>query len=117
MLLGLLLVTVIAGAIPAAQEKAWFGFKLAVKTSGLVLNPTVVAAVVQSVTANSPASQQKVAVGDEIVEAEGMPVAGNKARKLTPFLTKAPGEVLHLRLKRNDGEAYSATLTAMKRPN
>ncbi len=117
MMLALLLVTAIASAAPAAQEKGWFGFKLAVKTSGFALNPTVVAAVVQSVMANSPASQQNVAVGDEIVEVGGKTVAGNKARELTPFLKKAPGEVLHLRLRRNDGGTYAATLTAMKRPN
>ena len=104
------------GAASAAQEKGWFGFKLAVKTSGFTLNPTVVTAVVKSVDPNSPASEQDVVVGDEIVEAEGKTVAGNKARELKPFLTIRPGAVLHLRLKRKDGETYSATLTATKRP-
>ncbi len=103
-------------AAPAAQEKGWFGFKLAVKTSGFALNPTVVMAVVQSVEPNSPASEQNIAAGDEIVDVEGKTVAGNKARELKPFLTKGPGEVLHLHLKRKDGKIYSATVTATKRP-
>ncbi len=110
----LILVASIGGA-SAAQEKGWFGFKLAVKTSGFAFNPTVVTAVVKSVEPNSPASEQALVAGDEIVEAEGKSVAGNKARELKPLLTITPGEVLHLRLKRKDGQGYSATLTARKR--
>ncbi len=78
------------GAAPAAPEKGWFGFKLAVKTSGFALNPTVVVAVVQSVEPNSPASEQNIAAGDEIVDVEGKTVAGNKARELNLSWQRVP---------------------------
>lgn len=113
--LALLWATGAAAADP--PEKGWFGFRVDVSTSGFVLNPTVVAVKVKSVAPNSPAEAQHLAIGDEIVEAEGHPVPGNKARPLRPLLQKAPGESIHLRLKRENGETYSVTLTALKRPS
>jgi S1-C subfamily serine protease len=100
----------------AADEKGWFGFGVDVKTSGFMLNPNVASIVIAEITPNSPAAAQRVAVGDEIVEAEGTTVPGSKALQLRSIMTKRPGETLHLRLKRKDGEIYSATITATKRP-
>ena len=114
-LAGLLLLAWSAGA-SAAEEKGWFGFKLDVQTSGFALNPTVKTAKVDSVTPNSPAAEQKIAPGDEIIEAEGQKVPGGRALKLRPIMKKKPGESIRLRLKRANGETYSATIVAAKRP-
>jgi S1-C subfamily serine protease len=103
-------------AVHAAQEKAWYGFKLDVNRSGFVLNPTVVSVVVREVVPNSPAAAQHISVGDEIIEAEGKPVPGNKALQLRPLMTKSPGDTLHLRFKRKDGDTYAVAITAVKRP-
>ena len=116
LLLAALLITAMAAGSEAAEEKGWFGFKLAVETSGFALNPTVKVAKVKSVTPESPAAAQQISVGDEIIEAEGLPVPGGRALKLRPIMKKSPGETIHLRLKRANGETYSARVTAIKRP-
>ena len=103
--------------VAGAEEKGWFGFAVDVKTSGFVLNPNVASIVIAEVVPNSPAATQRISVGDEIVEAEGQAVPGSKALQLRSIITKRPGETLHLRLKRKDGETYSATMTAAKRPS
>lgn len=117
----LFLVAVLAVTVPAglhgAEEKGYFGFKLAVETSGFVLNPTVTFAKVKSVSPNSPAAAQHLSIGDEIVEAEGRAVPGGKALELRPIMKKRPGETIHLKLRRPNGESYSAAITATKRPS
>ena len=84
--------------------------------SGFFLNPTVKSAAITKVVANSPAAEQKLAIGDEIVEVEGRTVAGSKAKELKPLMQKSVGETLHLRLKRKSGQLYSAALVAAPRP-
>lgn len=117
LLLAALLAVTISARADAAEEKGYFGFKLAVETSGFVLNPTVKFVKVKSVAQNSPAAAQHLSIGDEIVEAEGRPVPGGKALELRPILQKRAGETVHLRLKRANGETYSAAITAIKRPS
>lgn len=99
-----------------AGEKAWYGFRVKIDTAGFVLNPTVRSAVIQKVLPNTPAADQHIGVGDEIIEAEGKVVSGGRALQLKPILSKQVGEVLHLRLKRANGEMYPAVLTGIKKP-
>ena len=115
LLLAALLSLALAAEAAAAPEKGYFGFKLAVSTSGFMLNPTVDRVTVGGVAPNSPAAG-RVGVGDEIIEAEGHAVPGGKALQLKPLLQKSPGETVHLKLKRADGESYSVEITAVKRP-
>jgi C-terminal processing protease CtpA/Prc len=103
-------------AIATAGEQGWFGFGVSVKGSGFFLNPTVEAVIIESVVPKSPAAQHDIAVGDEVVQVEGIKVSGRKAIELRPLLKKEVGQVLHLRLKRANGEIYSADITAAKRP-
>lgn len=105
-----------ATAAHAAPEKGWYGFKLDVTTSGFMFNPTVASAVVKEIVPNSPAAALHMTVGDEIVEAEGKPVPGNKALQLKPLMARSPGETLHLRCKRKSGETYDVAIVAIKRP-
>lgn len=99
-----------------AGEKGWFGVRLQVETKGFVLNPTLRAVRLREVVPNSPAAAQDLRAGDEVVEAEGKMVVGSNGREMQVLMTKQPGEVLHLRLKRSSGEIYSANLTAIKKP-
>ena len=114
-LLGLLLHLSLATA--NAADKAWYGFRLKVDTAGFVLNPTVRSAVIQKVAPDSPATANKIEVGDEIIEAEGKKVPGGRALQLKPFLSKKAGDTLRLRLKRPDGEIYSVIVTGIKKPS
>ena len=97
-----------------AAEKGWFGFGLKVEGSGF-LSLTVQSVTVESIAPHSPASEQPIAVGDEIIQVEETTVPGRRAWELKPLLQKQVGETIHLRLKRPTGETYSATLTAVKR--
>jgi PDZ domain-containing secreted protein len=80
-----------------------------------MLNPTVKRVSIKSIEPNSPASG-RVGVGDEIIEAEGHAVPGGKALQLKPMLQKSPGETVHLKMKRPNGESYYVEITAVKRP-
>ena len=64
----------------------------------------------------SPAADKSIAVGDEIIQVENTDVPRHKASELKPLMQKAVGESLHLKLKRPNGETYSVTLIAAKRP-
>lgn len=117
LLLGsMLFVALLAGA-QGAEEKGFFGFKVAVETSGFMLNPTVKKVMVESVVPGSPAAEAHIATGDEIVEADGFTVPGGKALQLRPIMQKSPGQSIHLKLKRTSGENYSVDITAGKRPS
>lgn len=117
LLLAALLIAVLAAGAGAAEEKGWFGFQLAVEAEGFMLNPTVRVVKVESVVPNSPAAAERISPGDEIIEAEGVAVPGGRALKLKPIMARRPGERIRLRLKRPNGETYSTTLTAVKRPS
>jgi C-terminal processing protease CtpA/Prc len=115
-LLPVLVFLAFCGGIASAADKGYFGFGLGVKGEGM-FNPTVKSVTVQSIQPGTPAAEQKIAVGDEIVEVEGVSVPGRKANELKPLMEKKVGEVIHLRLKRANGEIYSVTMTAIKRPD
>ena len=115
-LLPIFLFLLFCGGVALAAEKGWFGFRLGVKAGGMI-NPTVKSVTVQSVQRGTPAAEQPISVGDEIVEVEGVSVPGRKANELKPLIEKKVGELVRLRLKRSNGEIYSVTMTAVKRPD
>lgn len=98
-----------------AAEKGWFGFEVTVAGSGYI-NPTVKSITVESIAPNSPASEQRMAVGDQVVQVESTEVSGHKASELKALMKKRPGESVRLRLKRPTGEIYSVILVAGKPP-
>ena len=98
-----------------AAEKGTLGFSLKIDASG-IFSPTVNSAKIASIVPNSPAAEQHLAVGDEIVQIESTEVSGHKASELKPLIQKQVGETVHLKLKRPNGETYSATLVAVKPP-
>jgi C-terminal processing protease CtpA/Prc len=114
-LFALLLLAPLACLLAASDDKGWFGLTLGVNGSAAA-NPVITSVMVQKVEPGSPAAQQHIAAGDEVIEIEGATVPGGKASELKPRIDKKVGETLHLRLKRASGESYSATMTALKRP-
>lgn len=97
-------------------KHVWFGMVVKVDGDGFFLNPTVKSATIQKVVPDSPVAQQSLVAGDQIIEVEGHPVVGTKAKELEPFMRKAIGEPLHLRLKHESGQLCSATLIAAREP-
>jgi C-terminal processing protease CtpA/Prc len=112
----LLLFALLCTAAARAGEKGWFGFELEIAGQGFFLNPTVRAVRVVSVVPKSPAAEQSIVAGDEIIQVENTEVPGRKASELKPLIQKPPGESVHLKLKRRNGETYSVTLVAAKPP-
>ena len=100
----------------AAESGGWFGMSLNVEVGGFVLSPTVTAASLLEVAPNSPAASGDLRSGDQLLEVEGVVVAGGKAKDLQALMTKSAGETLHLKLKHSTGETYSAALKAVPRP-
>ena len=111
-----LLLTFVWISVAMAAEKGWFGFGVKVAGEGF-FNPTVKFITVDSIAPHSPASEQHLAVGDQIIQVENTEVPGHKASELKPLMQKQVGETIHLRLKRPAGETYSVTLLAAKRPS
>lgn len=114
--LSLLLFALICASAASAGEKGWFGFELEIAGEGFFFNPTVRSVRVASIVPQSPAAAQSIAAGDEIIQVENTEVAGRKASDLKPLIQKQPGEAIHLKLKRRNGETYSVTLVAVKPP-
>lgn len=101
--------------VAAAGEKGWFGFSTTIRLSG-IFPPTLASVTVDGVEPKSPAAEKSIAVGDEIIQVENTEVPGHKASELKPLMQKQVGEVLHLKLKRANGETYSVSLVAAKHP-
>jgi C-terminal processing protease CtpA/Prc len=99
-----------------AAEKGWFGFGVAIKGEGFFLNPILRSVTIDTVEARSPAAEKGLAIGDEIIQLETTEVAGHRALELKALMQKVVGESLHLKLKRPNGETYSVTLIAAKKP-
>ncbi len=89
-----------------------FGFSIDVDGEGFFLNPTLKSVTIKSVVPGRPAFDAGIKAGDQVLQVEGKPVAGAKARDLEPHMKKNVGEKLNLRLRRPSGEVYSVTLVA-----
>ena len=99
----------------AADERGALGFGIEVDGSGFFLNPTIESVTVTSIATPSPAASAGIAIKDRIIEADGHPVVGAKARDLEPLLKKKVGEIIRLRLRRPNGDEYAVTLVAVAR--
>ena len=98
------------------KEKGWFGFAVSVDVEGFSLNPTLRTAKIESVVPSSPANIAGLLVGDLIVEAQGVTVAGAKAEALKAAVQRAVGETLQLTIKRGSSAPWVVVLTAVATP-
>ena len=88
----------------ALAGKASFGFAVELDTSGFMLNPTIEAASIARIAEGSPAQKAGLRVGDLLLSANGTPVAGAKAKKLSALMDSlGPGDLLRLKVRRLDG--------------
>jgi len=100
----------------SAQEKGWFGFEIKADTQGFSFNPTLRAVSVKQVTAASPAANAGMAVGDAIVEVQGIKVEGAKADTLRSAIHVLVGQQLRLSVKHGDAAPREVQLTAVAKP-
>ncbi len=101
-----------------ATEKGELGFGLNVKLGGSSLFKLIVAwASIKSIALNSPADGHGIAIGDLLMEVDGLAVPGCKGSDLKAKLTVAPGRTVRLKFKRNSGEIYAVEITAVGKSN
>jgi C-terminal processing protease CtpA/Prc len=106
----------IASSNFAGEGRGWFGFTIQVDAPFFSLNPILRSATVTKIVAGSPAAKSGLTTGDQIVEVEGVAIAGRHAKEIQPLMQKAAGETLHLRMKHLDGKIYSTSLVAQTKP-
>ncbi len=107
-------VTAIASTGPAwaDEAKGTLGFAAKVDADGL-FSPTLKTVHIQSLQPGLPAALAGVAVGDSILEVDGIKVAGAPAGAMAARMKKKPGESVQLKLSRPSGETYVVTLVAV----
>ena len=109
------LLTIATAGMAEATEPGWFGLIFKVDTDGL-FSRTIRSATITGLTPNSPAASSAIRAGDEVLEVEGVAIAGQPARVVVALVRKSPGETLHIRLKHPSGQTYAVALTASVRP-
>lgn len=97
-------------AAEAKGGSGTLGFSLHVSADGL-FSPRVSKAMVKTVAAGSPAEAAGLAVGDELIQVEGLDVPGTSASVLKPHMEFVAGKPKKLRLKHSTGREYEVTLT------
>lgn len=105
-----------SGLAQAVEEKGWFGLSFAVESEGFSFNPTLTSVTIDSVKPASPAAAAGLQVGDAIVSAQGIPVAGSKADVLKAAVNRKVGETLRFMIVRGTAKPREVTLVAARRP-
>lgn len=98
-----------------AADKGWFGFAFSADADGW-LHPVVKSITVTQVFPDSPAAHAGLAVGDSVVEVQGIAVAGGSASELQAALKKAAGETLRLKIRHGGGEPREVSMVAVAAP-
>jgi S1-C subfamily serine protease len=99
-----------------AAEKGWFGFALRIDAEGIALNPKLRTIKIEKVFPNSPAAKAGLAKGDNILEMEGILVAGTQANALKAATQKSVGEPLRLKFQRGTDAPREISLVAAAKP-
>jgi PDZ domain len=97
----------------AEGEKGWFGFAVSADTEGFSLNPVLRSVKIEKIVPLSPAAMAGLAAGDDVLEVDGIVVAGTKADVLLGRMQKTVGETLILSIKNERAEAHKVRLTAV----
>lgn len=98
-----------------AGERGYFGFAFSLDAEGAFWNPTIRAAKIAKVSANSPAALAGIVVGDEVIEVAGKVVAGAKGKDMQAQIEKDIGESVQIKLRHANGDIASVTLVAAAR--
>lgn len=106
-------VLLVALAQPGHAETPKLGLTITVDGDG-ILNPVVKTISVTKVEKASLAEAAGIVGGDEIVQIEGQPVAGRRARDLQSLMKFDAGETRTLRVKHADGKLFEAKITKPK---
>ena len=99
-----------------AAEKGWFGFALSIDAEGISLNPKLRTIKIEKVFPGSPAAKAGLAPGDNILEMEGIVVAGARANALKTAAQKSVGETLRVKFQRRGEEPHYVSLVAAAKP-
>jgi C-terminal processing protease CtpA/Prc len=109
----------VAGALLLAQATATaefrrgrVGFTVYVQVDGSYAKPVLKSVHVQEIEPGSPAEAGGLRVDDEIVQAQGQPLAGANAREVAAMVQVAPGERLRLVVRGIDGAERHVTIVA-----
>jgi C-terminal processing protease CtpA/Prc len=100
----------------AAGERGWFGFAVSVDAEALSFNPTLRSVKIEKVVPSSPAALAGLAANDDVLEVQGILVAGAKADVLMAAMQKSVGEILTLKIKRDAAETHEVSLTSAPKP-
>ena len=103
-------------AAAQAQEKGWIGITVSTSLE-ISSSPTLRAASVAEVEPGSPAAKSGLEKGDEILEVDGIVVAGAKASQLGGSMRKNVGEILKLKVRRGTAAPRDVNLVAIKKAN
>lgn len=105
--------TLLAAALCAqAAGKGYLGISVAVEGEGVLWDPTLKSARIAKVAPGSPAARAGIAEGDVIVEIQGRPVAGAKAKDLQPHMDRGIGQTIHLVLRKPSGALEPVSVVA-----
>ncbi|WP_243391109.1 PDZ domain-containing protein [Xanthomonas prunicola] len=86
------------------------------ESEGFSFNPTLTSVTIDSVKPASPAATAGLQVGDAIVAAQGITVAGGKADVFKQAVNRKVGETLRLVIVRGAAKPREVTLVAARRP-
>ncbi|WP_343237487.1 PDZ domain-containing protein [Xanthomonas sp. NCPPB 1067] len=86
------------------------------QSEGFSFNPTLTSVTIDAVKPASPAAAAGLQVGDAIVSAQGIPVAGSKADVLKSALDRKVGETLRFMIVRGTAKPREVTLVAAPQP-
>jgi C-terminal processing protease CtpA/Prc len=106
--------SIVAGSCSSHAGKPTVGLSVSVEGEGFFLNPVVTRVLVAKVQSDSLAERAGIVAGDEITHVGDQAIKGRRANDLQPLMKFNAGETRVLRLKRINGEHYSATLTKPK---
>jgi len=112
----LALLSLVLYSASAAGEKGWFGLGVKVEGDSFSFNPTLEKITVTKVMPSSPAAAAGLTAGDLLVEIQGLPIPGAKARDLKAAMNQSVGASLRLKVKHGDGEPRAITLVAVAKP-
>ena len=99
-------------AADAEVRRGRLGFTVYVQVDGSYAKPVLKSVHVQEIEPGSPAEAGGLKVDDQIVQVQGVPLAGANAREVAAMVQVPPGERLQLVVRGSDGSEREVTIVA-----